>query len=319
MGYSTERMSTRPALHIVTGAFGFTGRRIAERLISGTLRVRTLTNRPAEAGAFGTQIETAPLDFSRPDELTESLRGAEVLYNTYWVRFSHGAQTHNRAVENTRTLIKAAAAARIRRVVHISITHPHEDSPFSYFRCKAQMERIVRESGLSYAILRPTVLFGRGDILLNNIAWMLRRLPVFGVFGDGSYKVQPVFVDDLADLAVSCSAGNENLALDAVGPEVFAYEELVESIRRAVGSHCRVLHLSPRLALVIGKAMGWVLGDVVITQEEIGGLMAGLLVSDAPATCPTRLSDWLSANHDELGRCYASELRRHFARPPQAT
>ena len=121
-----------------------------------------------------------------------------MLYNTYWVRFNYGSFSHAAAVENTLALFAAARQAGVGRVVHLSIANPSEDSPLEYFRCKARLERALRESGLSYAILRPTVLFGGQDILINNIAWMLRRLPVLGVFGDGRYRLQPIYVDDLA-------------------------------------------------------------------------------------------------------------------------
>jgi NADH dehydrogenase len=165
---------------------------------------------------------------------------------------------------------------------------------------------------LSYAILRPTVLFGTGDILLNNIAWMLRRLPVFGVFGKGDYRLQPVDVDDLASLAISTGTGNENTVIDAVGPEVFSFDELVHTLRQAVGSRTVIVHMPLWAGLAVGGLLGRLLGDVVITKDEVDGLMADLLISHAPPTCPTRLTEWLACHGDDLGRRYASELARHY-------
>jgi uncharacterized protein YbjT (DUF2867 family) len=298
--------------HIVTGAFGYTGRHIARRLLDRGLRVKTLTSRDAGDGPFGDRIEVAPLCFDDPGRLTEHLRGAAAFYNTYWVRFAHGGATHKAAVANTKTLIRCAAEAGVRRFVHVSITNPSVDSPLSYFRGKAELERALIDSGLSYAILRPAVLFGEGDILLNNIAWMLRRMPVFGVFGRGDYRLQPVFVEDLADLAVACAMKTENLTLDAVGPETFTYNELVATLKRTVGSRAGVLHVPPIVGLAIGKCLGWWMRDVVVTREEIAGLMADLLVSHDEPTCPTRLTDWLNKHGHKLGRRYASELRRHY-------
>jgi NADH dehydrogenase len=300
--------------HAVTGAFGFSGRFITKRLLACGIRVRTLTNRDPPAGQLGHRVEATPLHFDDPDRLIASLRGAAVLYNTYWIRFHRGLATHQLAVRNTQTLIRCATAAGVRRFVHISITNPSEDSPLSYFRGKALLERTLAESGLSHAILRPAVLFGLGDILINNIAWMLRRLPIFGIFGDGRYRLQPVYVDDLAALAISCAGQDENIVLDAVGPETFTYEQLVRLIRDALGTKAGLIHVSPAFGLAVGRLLGQLLGDVVITRQEIEGLMAGLLVSHESPTCPTRFTDWLKRNAAQLGKRYASEMARHYRR-----
>jgi uncharacterized protein YbjT (DUF2867 family) len=301
-----------PELHIVTGAFGFSGKHIARRLHDRGVRVRTLTGRPQSESPFGDRVEAVPFNFDDPAKLTESLRGAAVVYNTYWVRFAHGSASHELAVANTKTLIKCSADAGVSRFVHVSITNPSEASSLPYFRGKAILERALAESGLSYAILRPTVLFGEGDVLINNIAWMLRRLPVFGVFGRGDYPVQPVHVDDLAALAIECAGRADNMVIDAVGPETFTYEQMVKLISHAVGSRAAVIHMNRGIGLVIGKLLGRIVGDVLITREEIEGLMAGLLISHQPPTCRTKLTDWLKQHGDQLGREYASELKRHF-------
>ncbi len=299
-------------LHIVTGAFGFTGRAIARLLLSRGRRVRTLTNHPRPSDPLSKQIESFPLQFDNPSALAESLRGAAALYNTYWVRFERGDLTFARAVANSQALFAAAREAGVPRLVHISITNPSLDSPFPYFRGKAELEETLKTSGLSYAILRPAVLFGQGDILINNIAWLLRRLPVFGIFGRGDYGIQPAYVEDLAALAVEHAAHQDNVVLDAVGPETYTYLELVQLLRRVVGSRARLLYLPPSVGLAAGTLLGRLTGDVLITPDEIGGLMANLLVSSSPPTCPTKLSDWLMEHADEVGKAYASEVKRHY-------
>ena len=188
-------------IHAVTGAFGYSGKYIAERLLAEGKTVITLTNSIHRENPFGDRLRAFPFNFDQPDKLTDSLRAVSVLYNTYWVRFNRRSFTHADAVRNTMTLFAAARAAGVERIVHVSITNPSEDSPLEYFSGKARLERALIESGPSYAVLRPTVLFGKEDILVNNIAWALRRLPVFGVFGDGQYKLQPIYVDDLAEIA----------------------------------------------------------------------------------------------------------------------
>lgn len=299
-------------LHVVTGALGYSGKYIARLLLERGQRVRTLTGHPDRPNPFGDRIEVARLDFGDPAALAANLRGAAVLYNTYWVRFDRGEATFDRAVANTRVLVRAAAEAGVERLVHVSITNPAADSPLPYFRGKAVVEQLIRESGLTYAILRPTVLFGEEDILINNIAWMLRRLPVFGVFGRGDYRLQPVFVGDLAELAVELAQQRQNTVVDAVGPETFTFDELIRLIRQRVGSRAPIIHVPPWVALAATRITGWLVGDVVLTRDEIAGLMANLLVSDQPALCSTRLSQWVEAHADTLGRAYASEVQRHY-------
>jgi uncharacterized protein YbjT (DUF2867 family) len=222
-------------LHVVTGAFGYSGRYITERLLRAGKRVRTLTNSPDREHPFGDCVEVRPLSFDDPERLARSLEGAGVLYNTYWVRFNYGDFSFARAVENTQALFAAARRGGVSRVVHVSITNPSEESPLEYFRGKAVLERALRETGLSYAILRPAVLFGGEDILINNIAWVLRHLPVFGVFGSGDYRLQPIHVHDFADLAVAQGAERTDRTIDAIGPETFTYRELVRELARILG------------------------------------------------------------------------------------
>ena len=297
-------------LHAVTGAFGYSGRYIATRLLNEGREVITLTNSLARANPFGSRVRAFPLAFYEPGKLAQSLAGADVLYNTYWVRFNHKLFTHAQAVQNSLLLFAAARQAGVRRIVHVSITNPSEDSRLEYFAGKARLERVLRESGLEFSILRPTVLFGREDILINNIAWALRRFPFFAVFGDGSYRLQPICVEDLADLAVAEGKRNENSVINAIGPETFTYRELVDAVGGAVGRKRRILQVSPGLGCAASRVIGWLVRDTFITREEIIGLMDGLLCVDAPPTGKTRLTDWMRANADTLGRNYASELSR---------
>jgi NADH dehydrogenase len=303
-----------PQLHVVTGAFGYSGSYIARRLLDAGCRVRTLTNSPQRGHPLQGRVEAVPFHFDNEPALAASLEGASVLYNTYWVRFNHPRFKYADAVKNTLALFRAAVKAGVPRIVHVSITNPSEDSPFEYFRGKAQLERALRESGLSYAILRPAVLFGHEDILINNIAWVLRRFPVFGVFGDGSYRLQPIHVDDFARLAIEQGRGSDNATIDAIGPESFTYRDLVRAIGRIIGKPRPVVSVPPWFGHAVGWAVGKLVGDVTITRDEIGGLMAGLLHVDAPPAGQTRLTDWAKQHADTLGRRYASELKRRIDR-----
>lgn len=297
-------------IHVVTGGFGYSGSYIAGRLLDRGHTVRTLTNSPDRDSPLSDQVQAFPFNFDDRNGLIESLKGASVLHNTYWVRFNHRNFQHLGAVENTLRLFDAAKEAGVERVVHISITNPSKDSHLEYFEGKAELEEALIESGISYAILRPTVLFGKEDILINNIAWLLRRLPVFGVFGDGQYRLQPIYVDDLAKLSVEQGESEANRIIDAIGPETFTFRELVQRIGQIIGKPRPILRVPPRIGYWFASLLGVWKRDVVITREEIDGLMAGLLYVDSPPAGETRLTDWAKEHADTLGRRYASELAR---------
>jgi len=296
----------------VTGAFSYSGKYIAKHLLDKGEEVITLTNHPNRSDPFNGQVKAFPLNFGNETELIGNLRGVDVLVNTYWIRFDKGANTQPKAVENTAILVKAAAKAGVKRIVHISITNPSAESHLPYFWGKAANEKAVIDSGMNYAILRPTVLFGKEDILINNIAWLLRKLPLFGIPGNGSYKLSPVYVNDLAEIAVASVYEKGNYIWDAVGPDEFTFKEMVQFISLTIGKKRLLVSLPPYLALLAAQFLSLFVNDVMLTPEEVKGLMANLLISKETPRCKTSLRDWLNENSETVGKKYASELARHF-------
>ena len=307
-----DRRMPHPDPAVVTGAFSYTGRYVTRRLLGEGVRVRTLTRSPDAEDPFGGRVEVAPLDFSDPDGLCRSMQGAGVFYNTYWVRYAHGRITFDLAVENTRTLFEAAKRAGVGRIVHFSVTNPSSESGLPYFRGKAQVEDMLVRLGIPSAIIRPTLVFGVGDLLLNNMAWALRRFPVFPVYGNGDYPVQPVYVEDLAAQAVEAGSQSESSVADAAGPDTFSFEALLRLLATAMGVRRWFLHTPPRVGLALTGLVGLLMRDMALTHDEVVGLMDGLLTSGEPPTGTTRLSDRLAENGDGLGRRYVSELRRNY-------
>jgi NADH dehydrogenase len=305
----TDRTDT--GLDVVTGAFSYSGSAIAKALIASGRTVRTLTGHPGRNGDHP-DIEARQLDFDDQLRLVDSLRGATTLYNTYWVRFAHGQIDHQLAVANSRTLFLAAKRAGVQRIVHISITNPSLESPFPYFRGKALVERALAESEVPYAVVRPAILFGGDGVLINNIAWLLRHLPVFGVGGDGNYRIRGVHVDDLAQLCLEVSGEGHDSVTDAVGPERPTFNELVISIRDAVGARARIVHMPSAAVPVLSSVLGLALHDVLLTKDEYQAMAAGLADTGGPSTGSTRLSAWISERGGDLGIHYANELSRHF-------
>jgi len=303
--------------HAVTGAYGYSGKYIAQRLLDKRHHVITLTNSIYRNNPFGERVQAHAFNFDNPDKLTQSLKGVSVLYNTYWVRFNYKTFTQADAVRNAITLFNAARKVGVGKIVHISITNPSEDSHLGYFSGKAKLEKALKETGLSYSILRPTVLFGKEDILINNIAWILRKFPIFAVFGDGQYRLQPIYVDDLAKLAVEHGEKKENSIINAIGPETFTYRELVQTIGKIIGKRRPILSIPPMLSYIAGRVISKLVNDVLVTREEIEGLMSELLFVDTPPTGKTRLTDWIRKHAESLGRQYTSELARRIDREMQ--
>lgn len=309
-------------LDAVTGAFGYTGKYITAGLLANGRKVITITGHLKRKDPFDGQVQVFPFDFHRPEQLTATLRGVDTLYNTYWVRFEHGGVTFAQAVENSKTLFRAAAEAGVRRIVHVSIANPTgagaENLP--YYRGKAELEEALQATGVSYAILRPTVVFSLEDILINNIAWLVKRLPVFAVPGTGNYQLQPIFVEDLADIAVNAGQSEQNMIIDAVGPEKYTFSELVKLIAETNNKQSgnpklfstKIIHVPPAWALFCARILSLVIGDVVLTKNELEGLSANLLVSGQSPTGKTGFRQWLIDNIDALGNRYASEVKRHY-------
>jgi uncharacterized protein YbjT (DUF2867 family) len=307
-------MTNHKSVDLVTGAFSYSGSHIAERLLKADGRVRTLTFHPGRPHPLQADVESFPYSFDDPVALTRSLEGVRTLYNTYWVRFDHGPASFANAIENSRMLFFAAKRAGVNRIVHVSITNPSIESPLPYFRGKALVEYALAQAGVPYSVVRPTWIFGgEDDILTNNIAWILRRMPAFALPGDGRYPVQPVHVDDLARICIEAADFERDVVIDAAGSETMAFHELVVLVRAAVATRCRIIRVPPYVMAAAARALGVLVRDVVLTTDELSGLMAGLLVSHNPPLGTIAFSQWLDEHRTSVGRSYANELRRHFA------
>lgn len=302
------------ATDAVTGATSYTGRFIAKRLVAAGRKVVDLTRAPRHPHPLGESASSAILDFDHPERLARALDGVDTLYNTFWIRFERGPVTYAWAIDCSRILIGAARAARVRRIVHISVINAARDAPTAYFRAKAQVEEAVVAAGMSYAIVRPTVTFGPGDILVNNLAWTLRRFPVFAIPGDGRYPIQPVHVEEVADLAVRIASEPEHRIVDCGGPDIFAFDDFVGVVRAAVGSHAILVHAPVAAALAGARIIGLAVRDVVLTRHEVTELQARLMFSNQPPTGTIGLAGWLHDHAESVGRQWSSELDRHFRR-----
>jgi NADH dehydrogenase len=301
-----------PGTDVVTGAFGYIGRYITAQLLDSGRAVKTITTHIDKPNPFGERVKAYPYNFDHPVLLRETLQGAEILYNTYWVRFNHGSTTFSQAVRNTEILFECAVEAGVQKIVHISVTNASKESPLPYYQGKALQEEALKKCDLPYAIIRPTLVFGKEDILVNNIAWLIRNFPIFPVFGDGQYRVQPVYVGDLASIAIDSAGQIADETIDAIGPEDFTFEDFVQLIATALSRNVIFVRTPASLAIFLGKIIGLALQDVILTKAELDGLMMNMLTSDQEPNAKTKFSTWLRENKHSVGSTYSSELARHF-------
>ncbi len=300
-------------MDIVTGAFGYIGSYLARALLARGREVRTVTTHFRRQNNLASKVQAFPFSFDDPNELISYLQGGEVLYNTYWVRFPWKNCTYDAAIKNTKILFYSAKAAGIKRIVQIGVSNASLSSPLPYYKGKAQQEELLKTSGIPFTIIRPTLVFGAGDILVNNIGWLLRRFPIFPIFEGGNYRLQPVFVEDLAEMAVESGFANQNGVFDAAGPEVFTFKNMVETIATTLGTQRRLIYCPSSLGIFFGRLIGLMTGDVLLTANELRGLMDEYLLSKEPPRGIVKFSDWLKENKEQLGQVYVSELKRHFS------
>ncbi|MFP3855252.1 MAG: SDR family oxidoreductase [Anaerolineales bacterium] len=299
-------------MNVVTGAFGYIGRYITRELLSRGQRVRTITTHPDKPNPFGPKVNAFPYHFENPEKLTAQLDGVEKLFNTYYIRFEHGGVTFDQAVANTQILFECARRAGVQKIVHIGVTNSDPDDELAYYRGKARQERALRNMDVDHTVLRPTLVYGVEDILVNNIAWLIRHFPIFPIFGSGEYRLQPVFVGDLAQIAVDVAGREGAEAFDVIGQETYTFKSFVRKIVDELSPATQMIHVPPRLGQAMGKPIGWLMGDVLLTWDELKGLMREKLTSEGAPQTETNFSDWLREHKDELGMAYTSELGRHF-------
>ena len=263
----------------VTGATGFVGRHLAALLARRGHSVRALVRNPRRADALrNLPVELVAGDLSDPGVLALLVRDASAVVHLVGIIVESGRATFQDVhVEGTRRVLAAARQAGVGRVVHMSAIGARDARDATpYHRTKWEAEELVRGSGLSYAIFRPSIISGPESVPIRTLARLHRWSPVVPMFGDGQFATQPVWIEDVA-LAFALAAENGRFtgAFELGGPAPMTYEAFVRAIGRAAGHPRPLVHLPLALARAAARVFDLLGGAAPLTSDQLQMLVEG--------------------------------------------
>jgi len=263
----------------VTGATGFVGRHITTVLARRGHAIRALVRSPLQAQRLeGLGVELVPGDLADAAALTALLRGANTVVHLVGIIVETGrASFHTVHVEGTRRVLEAARRAGVERFVHMSAVGARDEPGATpYHRTKWHAEELVRASGLSHAVFRPSIISGPESAPIRTLARLHRWSPVVPVFGDGRFPTQPVWAEDVA-LAFALAAEQSALAgaFELGGPQVLTYEEFLLAIGRAARRPRPLVHVPLGLARAAAAALGLLGAAAPLTGDQLQMLVEG--------------------------------------------
>ena len=273
---------------LVTGGTGFVGPSIVHRLRAEDRPVRCLVRDPDRAdtlAAWG--CELAQGDVTDRDSVRRAVEGCEVVVHLVAIIQGKPEQFERIMVQGTRNVVEAARAAGIRRFVLMSALGTSEETKdlSPYFNAKWQMEQMVKSSDLEHVIFRPSFVFGKGGGALKTFQRVVRLSPVIPVFGSGDQRVQPIWIDDVAEYYAAAidrpDAASRTFELG--GPEIVTYEELYDRIKRVLGKRRPKLHLPFGVLRANAAILEALPGPSPLTRDQLKMLAVDNVVSNADA------------------------------------
>lgn len=271
---------------LVTGATGFVGRHLVRALLAAGHQVKALVRSPEKAtqilgdplGDAAGRLQTVAGDVLAPASIVQAVAGCDAAVHLVGIiKEKRGATFRDLHVRGTANVLAAATRAGVSRLVHMSALGARDGAQTGYHQTKWEAEELVRNSGLRAVIFRPSIIYGPGDEFVNMLAGLIRRVPVFPVFGDGCYRLQPVWVEDVAyfftrALEVEGAVGE---TLEVGGPQRLTYGELVAEIMRVTGRRRPQVHLPLNLTRRIIAAAQRVRAPLPVTSDQLTMLLEG--------------------------------------------
>jgi len=264
-----------PRLLVVGGTGGLVGRSVLPEFMS-RYEIRSLHRHPVAAEGAA-RVEWVPVDVGRIQDWRPFLEDVDVVLNLAWYRYGNATRFRHLA-EGLERLVEAARVAGTGRFLQVSVPPAPDrlERTLPYLAYKRRVDRAIAASGLSYRIVRPTMLFGAGDRLLGTMLRLMDRYPVFPMFGDGQYHVSPVAASDLARILRLEAAGDGSGTIDVGGPERYRYCDLTDLMFSYLGKRPRYWHLSPRSSVALAQLVQD-LGSSLLYSYEVEWLLSDLL------------------------------------------
>jgi len=271
----------------IFGGSGFVGRHTVRALSRAGYRIKVATRHPNRAfflrplGSVG-QIDFVKCDVSDADSVARALSGADAAVNLTGILFQSGQTFEDVQADGAANIAKAAAAAGVRALVHVSAIGADAESESAYAVTKAQGETAVREAFPKAMILRPSIIFGPEDGFFNKFAELARFLPALPLIGGGKTRFQPVFVGDVAQAILASLSRQDGRTYELGGPSVYSFKELMQLILRETGRR-RVLMSMPFGIAFLEAAFLQLLPNPLLTVDQVKLLKRDNVVS---ATAP---------------------------------
>jgi uncharacterized protein YbjT (DUF2867 family) len=224
----------------VFGGTGFLGRRIVQHLLEADFSVRVASRHPERAAALFPDVhfgfESTHADINDDGSVAAAVAGVIGVVNAVSLYMESGQLTfHTVHVEGAARVARLAREAGVKRLVHVSGIGSDTKSTSPYIRSRGEGDRVVREALPTTTLIRPSVMFGRGDAFVSPIAAMLRRLPVFPLFGGGQTRLQPAYVEDVAEAITRATRElHSGMCYELGGPRVYTYRSLLEVIAQSL-------------------------------------------------------------------------------------
>jgi NADH dehydrogenase len=258
---------------LVTGGTGFVGTHLIRRLRKENLPVRALVRKPEKSQALkDLGVEVAMGDISDVPSLEAAAKGCDrIMHLVGIIQEGKGYSFRSVHVEGTRNVLAAAKKACMRRFFHQSALGTREGAASEYYRTKWEAENLVRASGLPWTILRPSLIYGPGDLFTVRLSEMIRLAPVLPVIGSGRSKIQPIFIEDVVSCMVQAVTGDafQNRVFEIGGPEQLTYEEVTKAIADALGIKRPMVHMPMPFMRSLARMMETVLPTPPVTTDQL--------------------------------------------------
>jgi len=268
---------------LVTGGTGFVGQRVVHALRAARRDVRCLVrNRDRAARLDAWSCELVVGDVTDVETLVRAVGGCDTVVHLVAILVGRPEDFERVMTRATRDLVAASSAAGVKRIVLMGALGTSEEGArhVPYYAAKLEMERSVQESGVEHVILRPSFVFGPGGGSLQRFARIARFAPAIPVIGDGTQRIQPIWIEDLADAVVASTELPETgRTFELGGPDVVDWNELWRRIAVAVGRRPRLVHVPPALARP-PAALAELLPHPPVTRDQLTMLELGDNVCD---------------------------------------